>query len=428
MAMDVGFVAPPVDGEVPMVEAEAVKQMRVLAGRGWGVKGIARELGLARNTVRRYLRSPEAAEVQVRPAARRLDTAKLAEAVALFDGEAEGNAVVVRRLLETRGTPASLRTVQRVLQGRRREVRAADLATLRFETAPGRQLQIDFGQRRVWIAGRQVTVHFLVAVLGYSRRLFVKAFLCERQDDWLEGIACAFRHFGGLPKEVLGDNSRCLVASVNRGAQTVVFQPAYLAFCRDWDVTPRACKPYRARTKGKTESGVKYVKRNGIAGRRFESFAALEGHLVQWMAEADQRIHGTTGRRPADLFTEVELATLIPLPQRPLPSRVRRLRRVVSNDCLVDIDTVRYSVPHALVGEHVEVQVRDATVEVFAGAKRVAAHARSSEPGAIVRDPAHFVGIWRTPAEIPAAEPPPGQLAAMGRSLSDYTAVIEEAA
>jgi hypothetical protein len=94
----------------------------------------------------------------------------------------------------------------------------------------------------------------------------------------------------------------------------------------------------------------------------------------------------------------------------------------------VDIDTVRYSVPHALVGEHVEVQVRDATVEVFAGAKRVAAHARSSEPGAIVRDPAHFVGIWRTPAEIPAAEPPPGQLAAMGRSLSDYTAVIEEAA
>ena len=75
-----------------------------------------------------------------------------------------------------------------------------------------------------------------------------------------------------------------------------------------------------------------------------------------------------------------------------------------------------------------DARARFVPVEIFAGAKRVAAHARSSEPGAIVRDPAHFVGIWRTPAEIPAGEPPPGQLAAMGRSLSDYTAVIEEAA
>ncbi|OJH33439.1 hypothetical protein BON30_48585 [Cystobacter ferrugineus] len=62
----------------------------------------------------------------------------------------------------------------------------------------------------------------------------------------------------------------------------------------DWDVTPKACGPYRARTKGKTESGVKYVKRNALAGRDFESFAALQKHLVEWMAEADARVHGTT--------------------------------------------------------------------------------------------------------------------------------------
>ena len=179
-----------------------------------------------------------------------------AEAVALFEGEAEGNAVVVAQMLAARGIEASVRTVQRAVAHRRRQLRAAELATVRFETAPGRQMQIDFGERRVWIAGAQVTVHFMAAVLSFSRRLFVKAFLHERQGEWLDGIASAFRHFGGVPQEVLGDNARCLVLARNRETQTVTFHPAYAAFCRDWDVQPRACRPYRARTKGKTESGV----------------------------------------------------------------------------------------------------------------------------------------------------------------------------
>src|SRR5437867_2714150 len=148
-------------------------------------------------------------------------------------------------------------------------------------------MQVDFGQKRVRIGERTVVVHLLVAVLSYSRRIFVKAFLAERGDDWREGIAEAFRHFGGVPRTVLGDNARALVVRHDRGAQTVVFHRAYLAFCRDWDVVPRACGPYRARTKGKTESGVKYVKRNALAGRSFPSFAALGAHLVQWMREAD---------------------------------------------------------------------------------------------------------------------------------------------
>ena len=121
----------------------------------------------------------------------------------------------------------------------------------------------------------------LVAVLSYSRRLFVKPFLNERQDDWREGIAAAFAHFGGVPRTVLGDNARALVLGRDRTTGTVVFHPAYLAFCRDWDVQPRACAPYRARTKGKTEAGVKYVKRNGLADLAFASFAALERHLAE---------------------------------------------------------------------------------------------------------------------------------------------------
>jgi len=408
-----------------MVEAEAVRQMRDLVARGWGSKRIARELGLARNTVRRYLRGGGAAEVQVRPAARRLDEVARSAAVSIFETAAEGNAVVVARVRAERGIEASVRTVQRAVAERRRDWRAADLATVRFETAPGRQMQIDFGERRVWIADSEVKVHFLVAVLSYSRRLFVKAFLRERQEQWLDGIAGAFRHFGGVPLEVLGDNARSLVLGRDRDAQTVTFHPAYLAFCRDWDVQPRACQPYRARTKGKTESGVKYVKRNAIAGRRFESFAALQAHLAEWMVLADARVHGTTHEVPAERFECEERQALRPLPERPLPSIGRRLRRRVALDALVDVETVRYSVPHRLLRDSVEVELSETEVRIFHGTEVVAVHERCFEPYARVVDSRHFDGLWRRQADV---APVTGPLEAMGRSLADYAAVIEGAA
>ena len=194
-----------------MVEQEIVRQIRTLAEAGWGAKRIARELGIARNTVRRYLRRGDAAIIQVRPEARALTEAQQARAVELWEGAAEGNAAVVRTLLAGEGIEASLRTVQRSLEGRRRAEVAAEVATVRFDTAPGKQMQIDFGEKKVWIADQLVKVYLLVAVLSHSRRLFVRAFLNQRGDDWREGIAAAFVHFGGVPIEVLGDNAKALV-------------------------------------------------------------------------------------------------------------------------------------------------------------------------------------------------------------------------
>lgn len=226
-----------------MVGPEVVRQLRQLARLGWGTKRISRTLGVARNTVKRFLRGGAEAEVQVRPKARRLDAEARAQAVSLFEGVAEGNAVVVQQLLAEQGVRASVRTVQRAVAERRRELAASAVATVRYETVPGKQMQIDFGQKLVRIGGERVKVYLLVAVLCHSRRIFVKAFLSERQDDWREGSAAAFRHFGGVPQEVLGDNAKALVLKHDRQAQTVEFHPSYLAFCRDWDVVPRACGP-----------------------------------------------------------------------------------------------------------------------------------------------------------------------------------------
>jgi transposase len=414
-----GLISPTT--EVSVVEGELVATIRELASRGVGTKVIARMVGVARNTVRRYLRGPVEPGVQTRPAARRLSDARREEARTLYEGAAEGNAVVVHSLLQKDGVRASVRTVERAVADLRRASRAVALATVRVESPPGDQLQIDFGQKRVSIGGAEVRVFFLVAVLSYSRRLFVKAFLSERQDDWREGIAAAFTYFGGVPRTVLGDNARALVLARDRATGTAVFHPAYLAFCRDWDVQPRACAPYRARTKGKTEAGVKYVKRNAVAGRVFLSFAALEAHLTAWMTEADERTHGTTHETPRARFDREERAALRPLPLRPLPRREQRLHRRVAHDALVDVDTVRYSVPHRLVRDQVEVVIADNVIRIFHGAALVATHARTQEPHARVVDPSHYAGLWRAPS---AEETPAPTLASLGRDLADYAAVV----
>jgi len=419
MELEAGVLVSPAP-EVPVIDGDIVTAIRDLTDRGVGSKTIAKQLGIARNTVKRYRREPVIAGVQVRPMARKLSDVDRQVARELYAGAAAGNAVVVRRLLAERGVAASERTMQRAVADLRREQRAVTLATVRVETPPGEQLQIDFGQKRVAIAGVAVRIFLLVAVLSYSRRLFVKAFLNQRGDDWREGIAAAFVHFGGVPRVLLGDNARALVLGRDRATGTVSFHPAYLAFCRDWDVQPRACAPYRARTKGKTEAGVKFVKRNGLADLTFASFAALEQHLAEWMVVADQRRHGTTREAPWIRFERDERAQLRPLASRATPRRTQRLQRRVALDAFVDVDTVRYSVPHRLVRDRVEVAVSDAHVEIFHGTQRVAVHARSTEPFARVVDPQHYAGLWRVEADTV----PSPSLALLGRDLADYAAIV----
>lgn len=409
--------------QAAMIEPELVRQIRALVALGWGSKRIGRELGISRGTVRRYRRGGEAAEVQQRPTRRALDEAARQKARELFDTTAEGNAVVVKQLLAEQGIEVGIRALQQVLQPHRQEKRAAEAATVRFETEPGHQLQIDFGEKLVTVGGQRLRVMLFVAVLSYSRRAYVRVFRSQRHDDWREGLAGAFRHFGGVTQTVLVDNAKALI--LDRDSGVVRVHPAFEAFCKDWGVAVRACQPYRARTKGKTERGVGYAKGNALAGRQFDSWAALEAHLASWMVMADERIHGTTHEQPRLRFDRDEATALSPLPARPLPVRQRRETRTVATDCFVNVDTVRYSVPHRLVKRSVQVLVGDDEVVIFDGADIVARHARCLEPHRRVVDPAHFEGLCRVTTSDRIITTP---LAPYGRSLDDYAAVVAGAA
>jgi transposase len=235
--------------DIRMLQPEVVDRIRELSGQGLGSKRIARMLGVSRNSVRRYLAGATVG-FQERPSARRLDSDALREVHDLFGTVAEGNAVVIQQELASRGIHVELRTLQRAVLPLRQEERAETLATVRFETPPGQQMQIDFGEKIVRIAGQPVKIYLMTAVLGYSRRLYCRAFLAQRQDDWLEGLDGAFRQFGGLTEQILCDNASPLVVSHDRESGDVVWNPGFEAFCRDRGLFAKACRPRRARTKG----------------------------------------------------------------------------------------------------------------------------------------------------------------------------------
>jgi transposase len=408
-----------------MLKPEVVDRIRELSAQRFGSKRIARELNVSRNSVRRYL-AGAVVGFQERPAARRLKADTLHEVHHLFGSIAEGNTVVIQQELADRGFQVDLRTLQRAVAPLRQEQKALALATVRFETSPGQQIQIDFGEKVVQIAGQPVKVYLMTAILGYSRRLYCQAFLAQRQDDWLEGIDGAFHHFGGLTEQILCDNASPLVRSHDRQSGEVVWNSGFEAFCRDRGLTPKACRPRRARTKGKIERGVGYVKHNALAGRTFASFEEPERHLARWMVEvADWRIHGTTKERPAVRFERDEHQAMLPLPTRPVGVRTRRLKRRVSADCFVDVDTIRYSVPYKHVRETVEVVIDRDQVEIWLRGTIIAQHLRCSEPHTWVRNPAHFEGLFRRESESQAPSSSDVSTNPVLRPLAIYAELVE---
>jgi len=208
----------------------------------------------------------------------------------------------------------------------------------------------------------------------------------------------------------------------------VQWHPVFRDFARYYGYTPRACQPYRARTKGKVESGVKYVKRNALAGRRFASWDALNAWLEEWGSTvADQRLHGTTHERPIDRFARETLTSLGA--RAPYHYERERVRRVPA-DALVAIGAARYSVPVQYVGTTVTVPEMAAHYEIFAGRACIARHAKAPRY-AVVMERIHYQGLFRPGGLAPAAGPPQWDPAyqplgeVMVRDLRRYAAAAE---
>jgi transposase len=410
-----------------MLEPDDVSAILRLNELGWGSKRIARELGISRNTVKDYVAAGGWTPYRQPQRKKALDGQEtwLKERLRQHHGNAD---VIRQELAAEKGIIVSLRTVERAVQRYRQQLAAEARATVRFETPPGKQLQIDFGERLVEIGGSKVRAYLFVATLGYSRRHHVRAFHNERQESWFDGLESSFVKFGGVPEEVLFDNARALVVEHDAATRSVVFNDKLSAFAKHWGFRPRACAPYRARTKGKTENGVGYVKRNAIAGRAFPSWETLEAHLEAWTREvADLRQHGTTGEPPIERFRHTEAQALKPIGGRPPFQATRELVRRVQADCAIEIDGNAYSVPWRLIGETVRATIADGMVRINHGIHEVAVHPICAGRRRRVVDPQHFDGVagFRpSRADELALSPAAPSSPALLRPLGEYEAIV----
>ena len=256
--------------------------------------------------------------------------------------------------------------------------------------------------------------------LSHSRHQFLYPVVAEDAMAWLAGHVAAFAFFGGTPQRLVPDNLTAGIAQADR------YDPranrAYGELARYYGCLIDPARVARPQDKPRVERGVSYARESFFRGRVLGTLATMRAEAARWCREiAGQRLHGTTGERPIDRFERDERQALHPLPARPLVVRFIRLRRQVAHDALVDVETVRYSVPHGLIRRTVEVDLGEQTVRIFHAEQLVATHGRSFERHSRVVDPEHFRGHWRPQtAEAAISE----SLAALGRSLEAYAEVV----
>src|SRR5215472_8490551 len=329
-----------------MVGSEAGLEIRVLHRHGKSIREIAREMGVSRNTVRRYLRDDEAERYRPRPLRpTKLDPFEgyVIERLRVAAPQRIAASVLLMELRE-RGYAGGY-TMLKVFVASLKPPEAAE-PVIRFETAPGEQMQVDWAV----IRRGENRLSVFVATLGWSRAAYVEFVTDERVESLIEAHENAFLAFGGTPREVLYDNMRTVVLErhgYGRGRHR--FHPGFLDFARHCGFRPRLCAPYRAQTKGKVERFIRYLRHSFYVP--LASRLAQEGLVVdqetanlavgRWLREvANIRVHGTTGEVPTERLA-MERVRLQPVPtpyagrsvrslQKPAPAPIIGLQRPLS--------------------------------------------------------------------------------------------------
>jgi hypothetical protein len=271
---------------------------------------------------------------------------------------------------------------------------------VRFETEPGRQLQSDWGVQPTRIAGVGTAVHFIVNTLAFSRRFHFWSAPCEDAEHTYEGLIRSFEWFGGVAGEVLVDNQKSAVLEHPR-AGGPRFNPRFVDLAGHYGFTPRACRPARARTKGKDERMVGYIKHHFfVRYREFDSWQHLNQLAEQWLRqEADARVHGTTHEVVSQRFAR-ERPALKCLPERRYDTSYWELRQV-GWDAYIDVRANRYSVPAQLAGHRVSIRISlDDVLSVFDGETLVARHRLQPRERGWVSVPDHHAALWEQAVEV----------------------------
>lgn len=299
-----------------MIRLEEWVDIVALHRQGHGIKTIAKHLGISRNAVRRALRrgGPPVYERASRPS--KLDPFK----DYLIQRLTDFPELSCERLLEEirargyLGGKTILKDFTLAYRRRRRE------PIVRFETAPGEQAQVDWSELGAHlIDGRPTKLYLFAMVLGYSRCLYAEVVTRTDTDTLITCHGKAFSYFGGTTRTILYDNMKTVVVQRGVGGDHR-FNPKFLDFAGCIGFAPKLCRPYRAKTKGKIERALGYIKDRFLVGQTFTGFDDLNTKLRIWLeTEANTRVHATTGEVP---FARLARENLLSVPERLARPRV----------------------------------------------------------------------------------------------------------
>ena len=358
------------------------------------IKAIGELLGWDRKTVRKYLIAPESVPSY---GPREGGPSKLDPFQDYLSDRLKAgvwNAQVLLRELKHRGYQGGYTILKDWLQPQRGE--AKSVAVRRFETPPGKQAQVDWGHLGYLDTDRGAQkIWGFTITMGYSRRMWVSAALDQKLGTLLRMHEAVFHEWGGVPEELLYDRMKTVWLGTDERGE-ILWHPVFLDFARYWGFKPRLCRPYRAQTKGKIESGVKYVRRNflcGLLGREPSCLMDFNIELREWLgAVANMRVHGTTYEKI--LFRwDLDQSHLQPLNgQTPYPYVDDELRKV-ARDAYVAWRASRYSVHWKYAGQQVWVRQCGSEVEVYWGKERIAVHQQAPGKHQVITQRGHHEGI-----------------------------------
>lgn len=367
-----------------MLSPEQVGEILSRHKRGEGKRKIARSMGISSKTVVRYLRmDPEQSRQAM--CKQSLNRSSILDAhkdyITEKFWEVEGNCQnLCEELLREKNLQVNLRTLQWYCKHKlpvRREFRLAHSSKAqhphRIETAPGEEVQIDFGEKDVLVDGKPQRIHFFTATLGYSRRIYSAFFPVENQEAWFTGLEQAFRYFGGIPRTVVCDNAKALVYKPREGKEQPIYNRNFRALCRYWGTVPVACRPVKPQHKGKVERTVEYIQNSFLKDfRMFRSIQDIQEKFELWeRTQACKREMETADAipirfTPASRF-RTEFPELIPFTKPPIAT-YRLEKRKVSASGVISVDNRLYKITEDLRNLTVDVQIgRSQIVVCFEG-------------------------------------------------------------
>ena len=373
--------------------------IKSLKQQGYSIRAIAELTGHSRNTVRRILRAHKPKAFATPKRTSTLDAYK--DYITRRYQECGLSAVRLRDEIKAQGYRGGVDTIRRFVrnlpayQARRRQAKM----TVRFETPPGLQAQCDWASCGMFRTptGETVKVYAFVMVLSFSRHLYVEFTTAMDLPVLLQCHLNAFAFFGGLPQQILYDNMK----QVRLHQQQ--FNPLFLDFAQHYGITPKTHQIRRPRTKGKVERMVHYLKDNFLNGRSFRDLDDLRQQGRAWLAQANARVHATTGQVPQELLKQEKLTPLSAVAGYQVRSKVDRK---VDASGFIHLGRSRYSVPPEHVGETVIVEQGDEQVIIRSAALIIAEHKVAPRVGACMALPEHIEQMWKLTVGKPAPPTP----------------------